>query len=158
MRFSGPPARRPGLPGPHSVARSHDVIRRLLEWPHGRSAHSPPPLPVPPTLEFLSEHPRVFVPLPTAVHSTGSLSRRIRMLPQRQTSRLSVQSAIFIAAITAFPLIGVFAAGAPEVTNNANTEVRDAAAVAILSGRVTDDAGKPLADVRVRVAIPATDM
>ena len=77
------------------------------------------------------------------------------MLTQRQTNRLSVQGAMFIAAIAAFPLVVVFAAGAPEVTNNANA---DAAAVAILSGRVTNDAGEPLAGVRVRVAIPATDM
>ena len=32
------------------------------------------------------------------------------------------------------------------------------AQAAILRGRVTDEAGSPLADVRVRVAIPATDM
>ena len=80
------------------------------------------------------------------------------MLTQRQTIRLSVQSAIFVAAIAAFPLVVVFAAGAPEAPNNANTEVRDAAAVATLSGRVTNDAGEPLPGVRVRVAIPATDM
>jgi protocatechuate 3,4-dioxygenase beta subunit len=76
------------------------------------------------------------------------------MLPQRQTNRLSVQGAVFVAAIAALPLVVVFAAGAPEVTNNANAD----AAVAVLSGRVTNDAGEPLADVRVRVAIPATDM
>ena len=104
------------------------------------------------TLEFLSEHPRVVVPLPTAVYSSGSLSRRIRMLTQRRTNRLNSRSAILVAAIVAVPLAVVFAE-APQQTDSPVQQ-----AVPILKGRVTNDAGAPLSDVRVRIAIPATDM
>ena len=96
------------------------------------------------TLEFLSKSPRVFVPLPTAVHSTGSLSRRIRMLTHNRTSRLSTLSAASVLAMVAIPLTIVFAG--------------DAATDTFLSGRVTNEAGEPLDDALVRVAIPATDM
>ena len=41
------------------------------------------------TLEFLSERPRTPVPLRTAIYSAGSLSRRIRMLTQSRTNRLT---------------------------------------------------------------------
>ncbi len=112
------------------------------------------------TLEFLSEHPRVPVLLSTAAYSTGSLSRRIRMLTKNRTNRLSVLSAAFVVGIVAVPLVVVLAADVPEPTNKIATPAHDSAAAtgAILGGRVTNEASEPLAEVRVRVAIPATEM
>jgi beta-lactamase regulating signal transducer with metallopeptidase domain len=111
------------------------------------------------TLEFLSEQPRTPVPLPTAVHSTGSLSRRIRMLTQNRTNRLSALSAALVAGLVAVPLVITFAADPPPASQPAaKAEQATGASAAILRGRVADEAGAPLADVRVRVAIPAIDM
>jgi beta-lactamase regulating signal transducer with metallopeptidase domain len=111
------------------------------------------------TLEYLSANRRVFVPLPTAVHSTGSLNRRIRMLAQNRTGRLSTTSILFIAAISAYPLV-VAVAGDSEQPNKADSTSQKSApaAAAVLSGRVTNEAGEALAGARVRVAIPAIDM
>jgi hypothetical protein len=111
------------------------------------------------TLEFLSERHRNPVPLPTAIDSAGSLSRRIHMLAQRRTTHLSALSAVLIAGLVAFPLVVAFAAD-PQPTSDAAPGPRQSAGArpAILRGRVTDEAGAPLADVRVRVAIPAADM
>ena len=68
------------------------------------------------TLEFLSERPRTAVPLPTAIYSAGSLSRRIRMLAQSRTNRLSALSATLVAGFVALPLVVAFAAD-PEQTS-----------------------------------------
>jgi beta-lactamase regulating signal transducer with metallopeptidase domain len=111
------------------------------------------------TWEFLSEGPRAPVPLRTAIHSTGSLSRRIRMLTCSRSNRLSAPSATLVAALAALPLAVAFSAdpeqaGQPRPEGQPITDARPA----IVRGRVTDEADAPLADVRVRVAIPATDM
>jgi beta-lactamase regulating signal transducer with metallopeptidase domain len=111
------------------------------------------------TLEFLSARPRTTVPLRTAVYSTGSVSRRIRMLTQSRTNRLNALSAALIAALVTLPLVVGFAAGPEQTTKTGpKAEPSTSAHPAILRGRVTNEAGAPLADVRVRVAIPATDM
>jgi hypothetical protein len=111
------------------------------------------------TLEFLSERPRTPVPLPTAIDSVGSLSRRIHMLAQARTTRLSAPIAAIIGGLVAFPLVVAFAAD-PQQKSDATPGARGPAGArpAILLGRVTDEAGAPLADVRVRLAIPAADM
>ncbi len=111
------------------------------------------------TLDFLSERPRIPVPLRTAIYSAGSLSRRIRMLTQGRNNRLNSLSAPLVAGLVAVPLVVAFADD-PAPTSNASPEGRQqgAAGPAILRGRVTDEAGAPLANVRVRVAIPAADM
>ncbi len=111
------------------------------------------------TLEFLSERPRTPVPLRTAIYSTGSLSRRIRMMTRSRTNRLSASSAALVAGLVAFPLVVAFA-GDPEPTGETSPEGKQPAGAqaASLRGRVTDEAGDPLANVRVRVAIPAADM
>ncbi len=82
------------------------------------------------------------------------------MLTQNRTGRLSIKSVMLVAAISAYPLVVAFAAGDSEPSNNADPQVSKsaAAAVAVLRGRVTNDAGEALGGVRVRVAIPATDM
>ncbi len=110
------------------------------------------------TLEFLSEQPRVLVPLPTAIYSAGSLSRRIRMLAQNHTSRLHVRSVALVAVIAALPLVVAFAGEAPEKKSETAKAADEPASAPVLSGRVTNKAGEPLAGARVRVAIPATDM
>jgi len=111
------------------------------------------------TLEFLSEQPRTHVPLPTAIYSAGSLSRRIHMLTQNRTNRLSALSAALVAGLVAVPLVITFAGDPPPASKTAaKAEQATGAAAATLRGRVTDEAGAPLADVRVRVAIPAIDM
>ena len=55
------------------------------------------------TLDFLSERPRIPVPLRTAIYSNGSLSRRIRMLTQDRTNRLSALSAVLVVGLVAIP-------------------------------------------------------
>jgi beta-lactamase regulating signal transducer with metallopeptidase domain len=111
------------------------------------------------TLEFLSERPRIPVPLRTAIYSTGSLSRRIRMLTQSRTNRLSALTATVVAGLASLPLVVTFAAY-PEQTSKTSPKGRQTggAQTAILSGRVTNEAGAPLANVRVRAAIPGADM
>lgn len=104
------------------------------------------------TLEFLSVRPRIVVPLPTAVYSSGSLSRRIRMLTQPQANRLCARSYLMIAALVALPLAIAFAETPPPAGETARQSS------ASLTGLVTNEAGEPLADAQVRVAIPATDM
>jgi protocatechuate 3,4-dioxygenase beta subunit len=83
------------------------------------------------------------------------------MLTRRRTSRLSALSATLVVALFMPPLVLAFAVD-PAQTSNSNTapkgEPSSTIPAAILRGRVTDEAGAPLADVRVRVAIPATDM
>ena len=111
------------------------------------------------TLDFLSERPRIPVPLRTAIYSTGSLSRRIRMLTQGRTNRLSALSAVLVAGLVAVPLVVAFAADPEQTSKSSPTDKQTGGAqTAILRGRVTDEAGAPLANVRVRVAIPGADM
>jgi len=111
------------------------------------------------TLEFLSERPRTAVPMPTAIYSGGTLSRRIRMLTQSRSNRLNALSATLVAGLVALPLVVAFAID-PEQTSKPVPKGQQStgAPAAILRGRVTNEAGAPLADVRVRVAIPAADM
>jgi beta-lactamase regulating signal transducer with metallopeptidase domain len=111
------------------------------------------------TLEFLSERPRAAVPLPTAIDSTGSLFRRIPMLAQSRVTRLSALSAMLVAGFATLPLVVAFAADPEPTSPTAPGDGPSAKArAAVLRGRVTAEAGAPLADVRVRVAVPATDM
>ena len=105
------------------------------------------------TLEFLCERPRTPVPLPTAIYSTGALSRRIRMLTEGRTNRLTTLTATLVAGLMIVPLAMAFAID-PQETRKPTPDGQ----VAILRGRVTNEEGAPLADVRVRVAIPAADM
>jgi protocatechuate 3,4-dioxygenase beta subunit len=81
------------------------------------------------------------------------------MLTQSRTNRLSALSATLVAGLVTLPLVAAFAVD-PEQTSKAAPKGQQSAGAqaAILRGRVTDEAGAPLADVRVRVAIPAADM
>ncbi len=109
------------------------------------------------TVEFLSEEPRVFAPLSTAVHSTGSLARRIKMMAQPMTYRLDVRSGLCIAALAVFPLVMAFTARVQAEEEKAQAESKTTS-VAVLSGRVTNEAGEPVRDARVIVALPARNM
>ena len=68
-------------------------------------------------------------------------------------------SALLVAGFVALATVVAFAVD-PERNSQAGSDGPLAADTrpAILRGRVTDEAGVPLADVRVRVAIPAADM
>src|SRR5690348_10395977 len=68
-------------------------------------------------------------------------------MPGRTDRRSALGAALFAGLITLAVDPGQTAPAAPPPTE-----------VAILRGRVTDEAGKPLADVRVHAAIPAIDM
>jgi beta-lactamase regulating signal transducer with metallopeptidase domain len=111
------------------------------------------------TLEFLCERPRPPIPLRTAIYSTGSMSRRIRMLTQSRTNRLSALTATVVAGLAILPLVVAFAAD-PEQTSKTSPKGQQTGGVqtAILRGRVTNEAGAPLGNVRVRIAIPGADM
>ena len=110
------------------------------------------------TLEFLSERPRTRVPLPTAIDSTGSLSRRILMLTQNRTNRLSARAPRSSPDSSTLPL--VFAL---RRSGTGEQDGRPGPAILRSPGRdpprsCEGRGGHPLADVRVRVAIPAADM
>ncbi len=74
-------------------------------------------------------------------------------------SRLNYLSAVLVGGLLILSL-AVASAVEPEQTSQTAPKAQRTtnARTAILHGRVTDEAGAPLADVRVRVAIPATDM
>jgi uncharacterized GH25 family protein len=115
------------------------------------------------TWDSLSERPRLHIPLRKAIESWGSLSKRIRMLTERPTNRLSVLNAVLVAAAITVPLAVAFAVEPEQTIKPGPKDERAgagavAAGAAILSGRVRNDEGAPLADVRVRVAVPAADM
>lgn len=74
---------------------------------------------------------------------------QIAMLIQSQTNCLNARTALLLATLVALPRSFSLAA---------EQEPKRQAAVAVLQGRVRDEGGEPLAGVRVRVAIPATDM
>jgi hypothetical protein len=81
------------------------------------------------------------------------------MLAQCPASRLGAASGTIVAAVAIFPLVVAFAADpGPAGPTAPGDRPVDEAKVAVLRGHVTGQAGAPLADVRVRVAIPATDM
>jgi uncharacterized GH25 family protein len=81
------------------------------------------------------------------------------MLTQRRANRLSALSLTLVAGLAGFPLVLAYATS-PEQTSNAAAEVQQPAGapVAVLRGRVKSKEGVPLPGVRIRVAIPATDM
>ena len=81
------------------------------------------------------------------------------MLTQGRTNCLSAVSAVLVAGLVVVPLVVAFAAG-PEQTSKTSPKGQQAggAQTAVLRGRVTNEAGAPLANVRVRVAIPGADM
>ena len=109
------------------------------------------------TLEFLAGQACPPAPLRTAIDSTQSLSRRIRMLNHRRRGRLTPAGAAIVAGLVALPLAVAFAAQEPPPRPHPATHP-PAEAPAVLQGRVTDKAGAPLAGARVRVAVPAVDM
>ncbi len=109
------------------------------------------------TVEFLSEEPRCLAPLSTAIHSTDSLVRRIKMLAQPKIYRLDVRSGLCVAALAALPLVMAFTAGVQAEEESADADSKSTS-VAVLSGRVTNEAGEPVPEARVIVAIPARDM
>ncbi len=81
------------------------------------------------------------------------------MLTQGRTNRLSSLSAVVVAGLVAVPLVVAFAADLKQTSKTSTKGQQPAGAqTAILRGRVTNEAGDPLANVRVRVAIPGTDM
>ena len=81
------------------------------------------------------------------------------MLTQSRTNRLSALSATLVAGLVTLPLVVAFAVDPEQTSKTAPKGQQTAGAqAAILRGRVTNEAGAPLADVRVRVAIPAADM
>ena len=72
------------------------------------------------------------------------------MLAQCRTTRLSAASGVLVAGSVIFPLVIAFAAD-PEPTNSTppGDQPSAKARTAVLRGRVTNEAGGPLADVRV---------
>ncbi len=111
------------------------------------------------TLEFLSGATPTPFPLRTAIDSTTSLSRRIMMLTQRRTTRLSASSAVLVAGLALVPLTVAFAGGQEPAGKAAPAAQPPAGAPgAVLKGRVTTKAGDPLPGVRVLVVVPAADM
>jgi hypothetical protein len=81
------------------------------------------------------------------------------MLTQRRTYRLSALSATLVAGLVSLPLVVAFAVDSEQTSKEAPRGQRSTAAqAAVIRGRVTNEAGAPLSDVRVRVAIPATNM
>src|SRR4051812_36986760 len=78
------------------------------------------------------------------------------MLPKRRRNHVS---AWLFAGLVALPLAGAFATDPQQASQAASKGQPSAGAhPAVLRGRVTNEAGAPLTGVRVRVAIPATDM
>ena len=71
------------------------------------------------------------------------------MLARSSTNRLNDRFALLVAMLAALPVIVTFAV---------EQEKKSEAGVAILRGRVGGEIGEPLAGVRVRAAIPASDM
>jgi hypothetical protein len=78
-------------------------------------------------------------------------------LNRRKTNRRTALIGTLIASLVTLPL--AFAADPQQTGQNADEGQQTASAKpAILRGRVTNEAGVPLGNVRVRVAVPATDM
>ena len=68
-------------------------------------------------------------------------------------------SATLVAGLVSVPLVVAFAAGSEQTSKAAPTVQQSVSAqAAILKGRGRNEAGAPLADVRVRVAVPAADL
>jgi hypothetical protein len=78
------------------------------------------------------------------------------MMAQPKTYRLDVRSGLCIAALAVFPLLVAFTASV-QAEEEADADSKSTS-VAMLSGRVTNEAGEPLREARVIVAIPARDM
>ena len=81
------------------------------------------------------------------------------MLIQCRTNRRGVLSAVLVAGLVAIRRVVAFAAD-PEQTTKTSPKGQQTggAQTAILRGRVTNEAGAPLGNVRVRVAVPSADM
>jgi Carboxypeptidase regulatory-like domain len=80
------------------------------------------------------------------------------MLAQCRATELGTVSGTIVAAVAIFPLVVALAADPGPAGPTAPRDRPVDGKAAVLRGRVIDQAGAPLADVRVRVAIPATDM
>ena len=81
------------------------------------------------------------------------------MLTQGRANRLSALSAVLVVGLVTVPLVVAFAAD-PEQTSKTSPKGQQTggAQSAILRGHVTNEAGAPLGNVRVRVAIPGAAM
>ena len=79
------------------------------------------------------------------------------MLRGKRSNRLNLVSVVLIIALAAVPLAIAFAAEKPQ-TGNGNVNLEAVSSAAVISGRVTNEAGAPLADAQIRVAYPAIDM
>ena len=74
-------------------------------------------------------------------------------------SRPNRPGATLVAGLVTLPLVAAFAVGQEQAGKTApEGRQADVGKVAVLRGRVTDEAGAPLAGVRVRAAVPAIDM
>lgn len=106
------------------------------------------------TLDFLAERRTLAFPLSTAVSSTGSIERRIRVLAEHRPCRLNVTAYVFVGFLMMTTLVTGLSLR-PAVAQQAADK---AACTAVIRGQVTNDANEPLSRVRVRVAIPGIDM
>ncbi|HEV3299272.1 MAG TPA: carboxypeptidase-like regulatory domain-containing protein [Planctomycetaceae bacterium] len=80
------------------------------------------------------------------------------MSTQRCRKLIAASRAGLFLGLLAPPLLASFAEGPNQSRKNGQERHPAGLPAAIISGRVTNEKGKPLADVRVRVAIPETDM
>lgn len=114
------------------------------------------------TLDFLSRTPRLGVPLPTAVHSTDSLTRRIRMLAQSRPTKLRPLPAALVAGLMALPLAVAFSADTPPgPESNTPPQTQNAPVVAkpaVIVGEVKNKFGMPVADALVRAVLPFVEL
>ena len=104
------------------------------------------------TLDFLSERQRHALPLVTTIHSFGSIERRIHMLSRPRKNRLNRPIMTLIGVLTALPLVTSFA------DESSPAAIAEEGGIARLRGTVRSVSGATLEGVRVRIAIPATDM
>ncbi|WP_165066712.1 M56 family metallopeptidase [Paludisphaera rhizosphaerae] len=114
------------------------------------------------TLDFLSRTPRLGVPLPTAVHSTDSLTRRIRMLAQPRPAKLRPLPAALVFGLVTLPLAVAFSAEPPQApspqTSPQAQNAPPAAKPAVIVGEVKNQSGEPLADARVLAVYPFVEL
>lgn len=108
-------------------------------------------------------HPSRLSPSPLAIPMSESTQfesfhRRILMLPTLKHRPWTVQSMLILLLAAALPLSTGLSARGQQAATPEIASVADANQSATLSGLVTDTDSKPLADAKVRVVIPATDL
>lgn len=87
-----------------------------------------------------------------------SFHRRIQMLPTLKYCPWTRRTILALLLATALPLWTGLSTKGQQPTEPKNTNVTNTEHSATVSGQVTDTAGKPLADAKVRVVIPAADL